>query len=391
MKNCAVICELNPFHSGHKKIIDSVRDTANNIVCIMSGQFVQSAEPAICDKSIRAESAVLCGVDAVIELPAVYSTASAKSFAEGAVKILSKVKDITNIAFGASSDKDTLLRLADIKITRASEFEDLLKKYLKHGKSYNFASRGALSELYRAKYGEADVSAVLDDPNSLLGIEYICAIDKFGAKTEPIIVSRRGNHLTGKYYTQEYTSATNIRKALKTNDKEISKYIPFNYDKLKNFMENHAPDVSAYKKAAVFAIKTMETREISELRDCSDGMEFLIKNIARKSDYDDIVNSADAKIFGVKRIKRLLLDALCGIKKQHLESAFITRLLACKNNFDFTLLPDFVKTNNRDLKFDAEQNNDVKSVLEIDERVTALYNTLCTVDGDYYNYSLVKI
>ncbi len=70
---------------------------------------------------------------------------------------------------------------------------------------------------------------------------------------------------------------------------------------------------------------------------------------------------------------------------------FCTRLLGCKNGFDFSILPNTVKTNNRDIKAAAESDDDIARALAVDERAAALYNALCGVDGGYYNYSLVKI
>ena len=79
MKNCAVICEYNPFHTGHKYQLDTLRSmSVDNIFCVMSGDFVQSAMPAFCDKLIRAECAIRGGADAVIELPTIYATAGAQ-------------------------------------------------------------------------------------------------------------------------------------------------------------------------------------------------------------------------------------------------------------------------------------------------------------------------
>ena len=103
MNNCAIICEYNPFHSGHKYQLDVVRaHGASNIVCVMSGQFVQSATPAFCDKALRAECAIIGGADAVIELPAAYATASAQAFAEGAIKIIAAIKNADTLAMGAT-------------------------------------------------------------------------------------------------------------------------------------------------------------------------------------------------------------------------------------------------------------------------------------------------
>ena len=93
MKTVGIICEYNPFHLGHKKQIDRIRqefgpDTA--IVCAMSGNFVQRGHPALVDKSIRAEAALRCGADLVLEMPVTVSLSSAEGFAQGGVEILSR-------------------------------------------------------------------------------------------------------------------------------------------------------------------------------------------------------------------------------------------------------------------------------------------------------------
>ena len=73
MKTVGIICEYNPFHMGHAKQIRMIRDQYGSdcsIVCLMSGNYVQRGMPAIFDKSLRAEAAIRCGADLVLELPA---------------------------------------------------------------------------------------------------------------------------------------------------------------------------------------------------------------------------------------------------------------------------------------------------------------------------------
>lgn len=71
MKTIGIIAEYNPFHNGHAyQIAELKRKTnADFVVIAMSGDFVQRGAPAIIDKYCRAEMALLCGADLVIELP----------------------------------------------------------------------------------------------------------------------------------------------------------------------------------------------------------------------------------------------------------------------------------------------------------------------------------
>ena len=50
-KISGIICEFNPLHNGHEALIRHVREvTDSDVVCVMSGNFVQRGEPAALDK-----------------------------------------------------------------------------------------------------------------------------------------------------------------------------------------------------------------------------------------------------------------------------------------------------------------------------------------------------
>ena len=85
MKTVAVICEYNPFHNGHARQLRQMA-AVGTTVCVMSGNYVQRGEPAICDKWTRARAAALCGADLVLELPVTYALRSAEGFADGGVE-----------------------------------------------------------------------------------------------------------------------------------------------------------------------------------------------------------------------------------------------------------------------------------------------------------------
>lgn len=394
MKNCAIVCEYNPFHSGHKYQLDRVRSRGiDNIFCVMSGAFVQSATPAFCDKALRAECAVLGGADAVIELPTVYATASAQIFAEGAVKIISAIKDVAYIGMGAVASPDDVLRIAEIKIKHEQKFSSTLMKYLKLGKSYNIASTAAIADIYAELYPDKPpINDMLSDPNNILCLEYISAINKFAANIEPIIIERRGARHNDCHELGEHVSATAIRNAEENGKFDImKKYLPYKFDEITKWRKNHAPDMQCYKNIAVYSLKKADIDFIRELRNCSEGLEYLLKSNAHKYDFDSYIELITGKRYGKKRAFRLLLDIILDIDKSLVNKPFVTRLLACKRNFDFTLLPDFVKTTNADIKNALKETRDVRDVLSVDVNATALYNTLCRIDGDYYNYSLIKV
>ncbi|MBR2715552.1 MAG: nucleotidyltransferase family protein, partial [Ruminococcus sp.] len=59
MKTAAIISEFNPFHNGHKYLVDKIKcEYAQSVVAIMSGNFVQRGDVAIIDKHRRAQTAL---------------------------------------------------------------------------------------------------------------------------------------------------------------------------------------------------------------------------------------------------------------------------------------------------------------------------------------------
>ena len=57
-----IIAEFNPFHNGHKYLLDQAEGVK---IVAMSGNFVQRGEPAIVDKWIRAQMALENGADEI--------------------------------------------------------------------------------------------------------------------------------------------------------------------------------------------------------------------------------------------------------------------------------------------------------------------------------------
>ena len=100
MKILAIICEFNPFHNGHRYLLEKAKKLsgADAVLCIMSGNFTQRGEICVLDKYTRAKHAILGGADCVIQLPAPFAVAPAEIFAKGAIKILSSIPEVAFLA-----------------------------------------------------------------------------------------------------------------------------------------------------------------------------------------------------------------------------------------------------------------------------------------------------
>ena len=114
MKSIGIVCEYNPFHNGHLYQINKIKEKYPDyaIVVVMSGHFTQRGDISIIDKWKRCKTALINGVDLVVELPFVYATQAADIFARGAISILDKLK-VDYLVFGSESgDINNLKELA---------------------------------------------------------------------------------------------------------------------------------------------------------------------------------------------------------------------------------------------------------------------------------------
>ena len=133
MKIITSICEYNPFHNGHLYQIEQVKKNGTDyIIIVMSGDFLQRGTPAILDKWTRTHMALSAGADLVIELPAVFATASAQYFARGGVSILDKLGVVNTISFGCETDNLSLLKECAAYLWKEPDaYKEKLQAYLR--------------------------------------------------------------------------------------------------------------------------------------------------------------------------------------------------------------------------------------------------------------------
>ena len=235
MKICAVVAEYNPFHLGHLKQIDYIKNElgAENIVVMMSGNFTQRGEPAVLNKFTRAKHAIIAGADAVIELPTVFATANAETFATGAINLLDDLGAIDAICFGVESgDKESFFSLASAMLDESKEFKKRLKSHLESGVSLAKAKFLTVKELNDENFNEELISL----PNNILGLEYCKAVLKRNSGIQVFPMLREGDH-NSPILKKGITSATSIRQKIRELKlKKLKKNMPaYVYGDLKPF------------------------------------------------------------------------------------------------------------------------------------------------------------
>ena len=227
MKVIGIIAEFNPFHLGHKYLIDTTKEKLNAdlVICVMSGNFTQTGNIAILDKFKRAKLAISNGVDIVIELPFIYSNSSANLFSYGALNILDKIGVVDILSFGSEIGSTTILQDLYNKISDKQYFVD---KYIKENLKSNLSYANIRENALKTFLSNYEIN-ILRNPNNILGFEYIKAINSLNSKIKPFSIKREiNNHNSNKMPNLgDFASATAIRsQVLYGNFENIVNYVP---------------------------------------------------------------------------------------------------------------------------------------------------------------------
>ena len=302
MQTVGVICEYNPFHLGHARQLELLRqklgpETA--IVCLMSGNYVQRGEPAIFDKCVRARAAVEAGASLVLELPVTAVLRSAEGFAAEGVRILSAL-GCGFLGFGCESgDGDASLRAAEASCM--PEFEQALRTNMQTGLSYAAARQRALEAL-------GQDGRLLMKPNDILAFEYCRALLTQNSPMRPLAVLRPGDYHERTPDPQN-PSATAVRNTMLAGGS----------------WRQLVPEACCYKDAAPHALIWGERAMLARLRGlekqdwarAAHGSEGLWSKVWRavqtQPDYEHILEAAKSKRYPRTRLQRLLLCAYLGI------------------------------------------------------------------------------
>jgi predicted nucleotidyltransferase len=321
MKTIGIVSEYNPFHNGHKYHIEAARQEfgADNIVCIMSGSFVQRGEPAVFDKWSRAKMALQNGADLIIELPFVYSCQPAEIFSFGAINILNNLGIIDGICFGSElGSAAALSEIAELLIDEPEDFSQLVKLHLKNGNTYPRSISLALRDHYQG-IDEID-NNIWENPNNILGIEYIKAIKLLNSSIVPYTIKRVSNNYNDTEITKPIASATAVRhelKALGLSDKLQSSLPVDSFDIINaNISLGKGPIYfDNFSDMLLYRIRVMAPDQIKQYISINEGLEYRIKKAADKAScMEELIEAIKTKRYTRAFIQRLLCHIMIDLK-----------------------------------------------------------------------------
>lgn len=324
MRIVGIICEYNPFHTGHEHHINKIRnefgeDTA--IIAIMSGNYTQRGEIAVIDKSTRAEAAVKCGINLVLELPFPFSSSSAEFFAKSGVKIANELKIIDTLSFGSESGQiDALIKISENMLSE--DYKNEIQRLINSNSERNVGYPQLCEKAYVNIFGT--LNRFFFSSNNILAIEYIKALKEQNSPITPHTVKREGADYTEEKITNKvYQSASAIRKTMFTDIYSALKYIPNNARNIISsaFKNKKAPcDAERLSSAILSYFRLNLPSAECDIHDAGGGLYNRLKNASfEATSISTLTELADTKKYTSARIRRAMWNSFFGVTSSEVQ------------------------------------------------------------------------
>lgn len=391
MKSVGIVAEYNPYHRGHKYHLEKTLEMtgAECAVTVMSGNFTQRGELSPWDKWQRSESAVIAGINLVLELPFVYAVNRGEIFAQGAVDILAGM-GVDYISFGSESgDIDELTSLADELETNADEIIRIRKEHMSEG--YSFAA--SLARAVEEVEGK-DKAVLLKSPNNILALEYIKRIkywDSKGVHITPVTVKRHGSGYFEMNDESGYAGASQIRDAIAGGDKDaVAFFLPEEVRMLLEEAVFLGPAEAKLLDIVKLDTLRMTAKELRELYCMGEGLENKFKKEAKDAmSFQQLIDVLTSRRYTASAMRRLVLYMAMNLKWHELPNGVYGRVLAA-DGVGRELVRQ-VKNSDNGIEIITNINkempvNEVNAeTLAIDIKASDIYNFI--VGKDEYKYS----
>ncbi|MBE6029260.1 MAG: nucleotidyltransferase family protein [Clostridiales bacterium] len=386
MRTAGITAEYNPFHNGHVYHIEKTRQLsgADCVIAVMSGDFTQRGEPAVCDKWERAKAAVSAarGADLVVELPFAFACSRATVFAAGAVDMLVKM-GVDVISFGCEAEEPERLRnLADTLVSDAASIE--AEKTARMGEGLSHAKAYELAVADRA--GEA-AAELLRSPNNILALEYLKRIAFWRGKGVPIEdlpVKRFGSGYHDVSAAEDaFAGAGALRNMLKKGE-DIRRYVPAacSWEDAKVLSDR-------YLQILKGTVLRSTPEDLAHIRGIGEGLEnSIIREIKTAESIDGLIAALTSRRYTGATIRRALTHVLTGTGWKEADTLTARapsagRLLAAgekgrqfmreHRDGDFTVVTNLNREEEKLAPLDRQ-------LLKLDEKAADIYNLLCGRD-----------
>lgn len=304
MDAVGVVCEFDPLHRGHERLLRRAGESGRVLVCAMSGNFTQRGGAACVEKFARAEMAVRCGADLVVELPTPWAMATAEKFADGGVSLLAQC-GVNTLYFGSEcGDTDALWATAEALLR--ADVHRAIRLEMDGGLPYAAARQAVLER-------ETGLGALLAQPNNTLAVEYLKAIRRRGLAADAATVRREDGGHHGS------ASASHIRALLAAGQeaKAFALMPPQAADILGREMKKGlAPaDPARLERAMLARLRLMNEHDFASYDSGGEGLyRRVYRAVQEGGSLGDILTRATTKRYPTARVRRMLWAVFLGLE-----------------------------------------------------------------------------
>ncbi|MED2751441.1 nucleotidyltransferase [Bacillus thuringiensis] len=296
------------------------------IIAVMSGPFLQRGEPALISKWYRTKMALANGVDLVVELPYVFATQKAETFANGAISILNALR-VSEICFGSEDGQiENFYNTISVQKNEEETFNCLVKQFMDAGNSYAKATSDAFSHILTS---EKNID--MSQPNNILGFQYIKAILSQNSSIQAQTIKRFASHYHDETFNDQHiASATSIRKQLFSEEGSFTTIEPFlpqattsllaNYKQNYGILHNWEQYFSFFK----YKLMTMSSGDLRHIYEIEEGLEHrILSKIQNSSSFYSFMEALKTKRYTWTRLQRACTHILTNTTKEEMRSANI--------------------------------------------------------------------
>ncbi|PED50345.1 hypothetical protein CON49_09415 [Bacillus cereus] len=323
-----MVVEYNPFHNGHLYHVQQTKKLTQSdiIIAVMSGPFLQRGEPALISKWYRTKMALANGVDLVVELPYIFATQKAETFANGAISILNALR-VSEICFGSEDGQiENFYNTISVQKNEEETFNYLVKQFMDAGNSYAKATSDAFTHILTS---EKNID--MSQPNNILGFQYMKAILSQNSSIQAQTIKRFASHYHDETFNDQHiASATSIRKQLFSEEGSFTTIEPFlpqattsllaNYKQNYGILHNWEQYFSFFK----YRLMTMSPGDLRHIYEIEEGLEHrILSKIQNSSSFYSFMEALKTKRYTWTRLQRACTHILTNTTKEEIRSANI--------------------------------------------------------------------
>ncbi|MDA2361433.1 nucleotidyltransferase [Bacillus cereus] len=296
------------------------------IIAVMSGPFLQRGEPALISKWYRTKMALANGVDLVVELPYIFATQKAETFANGAISILNALR-VSEICFGSEDGQiENFYNTISVQKNEEETFNYLVKQFMDAGNSYAKATSDAFSHILTS---EKNID--MSQPNNILGFQYMKAILSQNSSIQAQTIKRFASHYHDETFNDQHiASATSIRKQLFSEEGSFTTIEPFlpqattsllaNYKQNYGILHNWEQYFSFFKYRLIY----MSPGDLRHIYEIEEGLEHrILSKIQNSSSFYSFMEALKTKRYTWTRLQRACTHILTNTTKEEIRSANI--------------------------------------------------------------------